>query len=101
MSYQVWPATIFICWLLLAYLVWRADSIKVRLFLALLAIVLFAFNPLKFKESGFGEIEARKVQEFKVPPKTVVDFQSFEERQKQEMKSLKNQSEGMKDEIHN
>lgn len=65
----------------------------VRITIVILALVIFMFNPLKFKHESMSKIERRssKISE-ELPKRIVPEMQLFEEKQATEMAKLKFES---------
>lgn len=101
MDIQVIQIITVLIWGALAFVFWKVKAVKGRVAIGLIAALLFLFNPVKFTTGSIASIERLSGKDFAVPPKTIVDSKSFEDKQKQEMESLKNQSEDMKHEVHN
>lgn len=101
MEIQAYQLAVFSGWALLALVAWKAKKTSVRVAAVALMFVLFALNPFKHSQEGMASKE-RSVQRFeKIPNKVIVSGPEFSERQRIEMATLKNDSKGMKNEIHN
>ena len=101
MSIQIYQLLTLVIYVTLIVAFWKIKSKNARIVIVVIGFIAFATSPLRHKQEGAGGLE-RSINRFEsVPNKIVVERPVFEDRQKQQFNSLKNDSENMKDEIHN
>lgn len=101
MNVQPYQLIFLVVYSILMIGVWKIKNNKIRIFIAFLGFILFFVSPVKFKQEGGAKIE-RSVTRFNdLPQKVVVETEEFQQRQDAEMNQLKQQTEDLKDEIHN
>ncbi len=76
----------------LALALWKVNNNKFRIFVVVMAFILMALNPVRFKEGGVSSIEKSVSMFDTLPERVEVQRQGFEERQAAEHKQLKIQS---------
>lgn len=102
MNIQLYQLVILATYIGLGVAFWKVKNEWLRACLVAIALTLFLVNPVRHKQVGMGGVEAKK--ETMVNPEFTNEFKfkqkSFQERQADEMSSLKSQSEGIKNEIY-
>ena len=101
MNIQLYQLFTVMLWAAMALAFWKIEHTKIRIIIAVSALLLFAFNPIRLEEKNVSVLEEPGGKIFVVPPKTIIDSKSFEDMQKEEMESLKTQSEEKQNEVHN
>lgn len=81
---------------------YKIKIIYVRVFIVAIIMSMIFFNPLKFKQEGMSKIESVNLEySVELPAKVIVKELSFDEKQKQQMNELKQQTkEIIKNEIN-
>jgi hypothetical protein len=79
---------------------WKIKNGKIKILILILGFVLFFVNPIRFKQEGGAQIERSVIRFDSLPPKVDVEADKFQQRQDNEMKKLKQQTEDLKNEIH-
>lgn len=101
MSIQPYQLLFLIGYALLALGFWKINNRTSRIVIVLLGFVIFTVNPVRHKQEGGAELE-RSVSRFSdVPEKVIVEAISFQQKQLNQMKQLKTDSENLKHEIQN
>ena len=77
---------------LLIFFIYKSKNIKLKIFFAIIGIVFFIANPLRFKQEGMAKIERRFRASAELPAKIEVNILSFSEKQQKELETLKKQS---------
>lgn len=88
-------------YLILLYATVKVKKASLKIFFVSLIIVVFALNPVRFKQDGGEKLERNVTRFNNVPEKVIVKEESFEDSQTRELNKLKQESEGLKNEIHN
>lgn len=92
MSIQPVQLIHLVIYALLIFFIYKSKNIKLKIFFAIIGIVLFIANPLRFKQEGMAKIERRFSASVELPAKIEVNIPSFSEKQKKELETLKKQS---------
>lgn len=100
MNVQPYQLIFVLIYTVFAIGMWKIKSGKVRVLILFLALILFFVNPIRFKQEGGAQIERSITRFDSLPPKVDVEIEKFQQRQDNEMKKLKRQTEDLKDEIH-
>ena len=79
---------------------WKLKTAKLRAFMVCIWLVVFLANPLRSQIEGVASLERVALKNHKIPARVVVESKSFKVRQKEELNSLTNQSEGISNEIN-
>lgn len=77
-------------------LFFKMKDTKVRWVIPVILLILFFANPVRFKQENVSSLERGKNKFDKVPERVVVYKKSFEEKQREEMNTLKRESEESK-----
>lgn len=82
----------------LSILVWKVKNKKIRIFIIILMLGIFTFNPIRFKQEGMTKIERRHTKIVDTLPERIfVKTKAFKEKQTRELEELKNDSKGLLD----
>ena len=101
MNIQIYQLLLLFIYGALAAIVLYCKNTKIIVTAIAVAAILFFVNPIRFKQDN-AEVLERSVSRFAdVPAKVTVKEETFNETLNRELKSLKQQSEDRKDEIHN
>lgn len=77
--------------------VYKFKNYYIKSTFLLLIVVMFFVNPVRFKQEGMSRLEYEKYSKFdSIPEKVVVESKSFEQRQKESLSNLKQQSQELK-----
>jgi len=101
MEIQAYQLVIIFLYGVLAFALFKFKSVKLKSVVVLLAVIVFAFNPIRHKQEGMASID-RHVKRFdSIPEKVEVENIDFEKKQADQMTSLNQKIEALKNEIHN
>ena len=100
MSIQPYQLILLLLYAGLILIFWKVKNVKLRIAISVLAGIIFFVNPIRFKQEGGAQIERSVTRFDSLPPKVDVETEKFQQRQEDEMKKLKQQTEDLKDEIH-
>lgn len=100
MNVQPFQLIFLLMYSTLAIGVWKIKNKKVKIFLVILGGIIFFVNPVKFKQEGGARIERSVTRFDSLPKKVDVGGKGFQQKQEEEMNKLKQQTEDLKDEIH-
>lgn len=98
MNLQLFQFISILIFVSLFYGAYRIKNNKVKVFLIALGLILFFMNPVRFKQEGVASLERFKSPEIKIPDRISVKQKEFDEVQKQEYTSLKNESKELTNE---
>ena len=100
MEIQVYQLLTFTLYPLLALLYWVVKGSWPKVFIAFLAFILFAMNPIRHKEEGGASLEASTSRFKDIPNQIVIKEKTFKQKQEDQLQSLKTDSENLKYEVH-
>lgn len=92
-NFQPYQLVFVLIFSLIAFLFYEVEKTWFRVLLVIVAVIIFAFNPVRFKQEGMRSIETFSQTEAVVPDRVVVDEKSFEESQKDRLTRLIKESE--------
>lgn len=101
MEIQLYQLIQIAIYLALAIVLWKNKNTYVKLSCAVLIIIVFALNPFRFSQEGGAAIERSTNRFDDLPSKVIVPERNFGQSQSEEMKTLRQQSKELKDEIDN
>lgn len=103
MNFEIQPFQLItiLVYATLAYAFWKLENKNYKIGIVVFAFILFVANPIRFKQESFAKTEKFKKAPVVLQERVNTDEKSFEERQEEQLKNLKNQSKDIKDEIDN
>jgi len=101
MSIQLFQIAQLLIYGLLLLAIYRFKSTKLRAVFIFVGLIIFLFNPIKFKQEGISKIERRhQSYEADLPDRVYVEKKTFDQKQKTQMDELKKQSKEIQNEIN-
>jgi hypothetical protein len=104
MSIQIYQLLVLAVYAVLIYFIYRGikkDKWIVAGICFWIGIILFFVNPVRFKQEGSAALE-RSISRFdEVPEKVEVKTENYNDFHKNQLETLKSESEERKDEVHN
>lgn len=94
MSFQAFQLAHLGFYACLAIIFWKVRRKNIRILIAILAITIFAFNPVRFKQKGVVQLE-RGGPVFKVEERWTDPTKTFKQRQAEELSQLKEESDNV------
>ena len=100
MSIQIEQLIILTCYSLMGVAFYYIKIKSVRIALVVLGLILFAVNPVRFKQEGGAALERGTAQFEDIPERIVVEQTDFNAHQQQELDKLNQATKDIQHEIH-
>lgn len=102
MSIQIYQLLSLALYAGLAVAFWKINKKWVRISIAVAAFVVFAVNPVRFEQENMAIVEQGGTSFIagEMPARVEVEIETYDEKLQREMNVLKQQSEGIQNEIH-
>jgi len=107
MTFQFEQLTYILIYVILGAILWTIRNKDAKMFTFVkiaivgLVVIMFLFNPIKFKQEGVSKLERFQEKDTVLPARVIVKPNSFDDIQANELKKLKLESmEIVKDEIN-